>query len=140
MRIPIGGLTPTLTPEIDDTLLHELTHAFVANISLGVAPREVHEGLAQLMEGKRVADLLDPTTLSALAEGRFGGVGGFYMASLSFVEYLHGQRGQGGLNDLLRAMAETGSADAAFQQVYRRDVQALRRDWSARLRQQYGRL
>jgi len=140
VRIPIGGLTPTLTPEIDDTLLHELTHAFVANISLGVAPREVHEGLAQLMEGKRVADLLDPTTLSALAEGRFGGVGGFYMASLSFVEYLHGQRGQGGLNDLLRAMAETGSADAAFQQVYRRDVQALRRDWSARLRQQYGRL
>ena len=75
-----------------------------------------------------------------LDEGRFGGVGGFYMASLSFVEYLHGQRGQGGLNNLLRAMAETGSADAAFQQVYRRDVQALRRDWSARLRQQYGRL
>ena len=68
------------------------------------------------------------------------GIGGFYMASLSLVEYLHGQRGQGGLNDLLRAMAETGSADAAFQQVYRRDVQALRRDWSARLRQQYGRL
>jgi hypothetical protein len=140
VRIPIGGLTPALTPEMDDTLLHELTHAFVANISRGVAPREIHEGLAQLMEGKRIADLLDPRTLSALADGQLGGVGGFYMASLSFVEYLLGQRGQGGLNDLLRAMAETGSVDAAFQQVYRRDVQALRREWSARLRQQYGRL
>lgn len=140
VRIPIGGLTPSLTPEIDDTLLHELTHAFVANISRGVAPRDVQEGLAQLMEGKRVAALLDPTTLSALADGRLGGVGGFYMASLSFVEYLLGQRGQGGLNDLLRAMAETGNANAAFEQVYRRDAQALRREWSARMRQQYGRI
>ena len=26
VRIPIGGLTPALTPEMDDTLLHELTH------------------------------------------------------------------------------------------------------------------
>jgi hypothetical protein len=140
VRIPIGGLTPALTPEMDDTLLHELTHAFVANISRGVAPREIHEGLAQLMEGKRVEDLLDDRTLAALAEGRLGGVGGFYMASLSFVEFLQGQRGQGGLNDLLRAMAETGSVDAAFQQVYRRNAASLRRDWSARLRQQYGRL
>lgn len=140
VRIPIAGLTPALTPEMDGTLLHELTHAFVATISRGVAPREIHEGLAQLMEGKRVADLLDQRTLAALAEGRLGGVGGFYMASLSFVEYLQGQRGQGGLNDLLRAMAETGSVDAAFEQVYRRDVASLRRDWQARLRQQYGRL
>jgi tetratricopeptide (TPR) repeat protein len=139
VRIPIAGLTPTLTPEIDDTLLHELTHAFVANISRGVAPREIHEGLAQLMEGKRVDALLDERALAALAAGRLGGVGGFYMASLSFVEYLLGQRGQGGLNDLLRAMAQTGSADGAFRQVYRRDSQALQRDWKARLRQQYGR-
>jgi hypothetical protein len=139
VRIPIAGLTPALTPEMDDTLLHELTHAFVAHISRGVAPREIQEGLAQLMEGKRVADLLDRETLAALADGRLGGVGGFYMASLSFVEYLHGQRGQGGLNDLLRAMAETGSANAALEQVYRRDAGALRRDWGTRLRQQYGR-
>jgi tetratricopeptide (TPR) repeat protein len=139
VRIPIGGLTPSLTPEMDDTLLHELTHAFVATISRGVAPREIHEGLAQLMEGKRVERLLDETTLAALAEGRLGGVGGFYMASLSFVEFLEGQRGQGGLNDLLKAMAETGNVNAAFEKVYRRDVQSLRRDWQARLRQRYGR-
>jgi hypothetical protein len=140
VRIPIAGLTPALTPEMDRTLLHELTHAFVATISRGVAPREIHEGLAQLMEGKRVEKILDERALAALAEGRLGGVGGFYMASLSFVEFLQGQRGQGGLNDLLRAMAETGNVDAAFQQVYRRDVASLRRDWSARLRQRYGRL
>jgi hypothetical protein len=138
VRIPIGGLTPSLTPQMDDTLLHELTHAFVATISRGVAPREIHEGLAQLMEGKRVERLLDDRALAALAEGRLGGVGGFYVASLSFVEFLEGQRGQGGLNDLLKAMAETGNVNAAFEEVYRRDVQSLRRDWQARLRQRHG--
>jgi hypothetical protein len=30
--------------------------------------------------------------------------------------------------------------EAAFEQVYRRDVASLRRDWQARLRQRYGRL
>ena len=38
---------------MDDTLIHELTHAFVHDRTKGVAPREIHEGLAQYMEGKR---------------------------------------------------------------------------------------
>ncbi len=58
VRLPIGGLTTSLTSELDDTLLHELTHAFVADVSNGVAPREVQEGLAQLVEGKRFQERL----------------------------------------------------------------------------------
>ncbi len=139
VRLPIGGLTTTLTPEIDDTLLHELTHAFVTDRSRGVAPREIQEGLAQLLEGKRVEDLLNATQMTALAEGRIQGVGGFYLASLSFAEYLSAQRGQGGINDLLEAMAETGNANAAFEDVYGRDLASLRRDWETRLRNRYGR-
>jgi hypothetical protein len=139
VRLPIGGLTTTLTPEIDDTLLHELTHAFVTDRSRGVAPREIQEGLAQLVEGKRVEDLLNESQMTALAEGRIQGVAGFYLASLSFAEYLSAQRGQGGINDLLQAMAETGNADAAFEDVYGRDLASLRRDWETRLRHRYGR-
>jgi tetratricopeptide (TPR) repeat protein len=139
VRIPIAGLTPALTPDMSDTLLHELTHAFVADCSRGVAPREIQEGLAQFMEGKRVADLLGRPHLAALAEGRLAGVGGFYMASLSFVEHLHAQRGQGGINDLLEAMARTGSADQAFEEVYGRDGAGLRKEWHDRMRQLYGR-
>jgi tetratricopeptide (TPR) repeat protein len=139
VRIPIAGLTPALTPEMSDTLLHELTHAFVADRSRGVAPREIQEGLAQLMEGKRVEDLLDDAHLAALAEGRLAGVGGFYMAALSFVEHLHGQRGQGGINDLLEEMARTGNVDQAFEKVYGRDGDGLRREWQNRIRQRYGR-
>ncbi len=139
VRLPIGGLTASLTSEIDSTLLHELTHAFVADVSRGVATREIQEGLAQLLEGKRVEDLLSDAELAALAEGRIRGAGGFYLASLSFTQHLVAQRGQGGINDLLVAMAETGNANAAFERVYGRSLESLRRDWETRLRHQYGR-
>jgi len=138
VRLPIGGLTSSLTAELDDILLHELTHAFVADISRGIAPREIHEGLAQLMEGKRSQALLGEEGSRALADGRLRGVGGFYLSALGLVEDLVGQRGQGGINELLRAMAQTGSSDEAFRRVYGKSLDDLRQDWATRLRQRYG--
>ena len=138
VRIPIGGLTASLTAELDDTLLHELTHAFVADLSRGVAPRELHEGLAQLMEGKRFQAVLGEQGSRALADGRLRGVSGFYLSALGLVEDLVAQRGQGGINELLRAMAETGNSDEAFRRVYGKSLEALQRDWATRLRQRYG--
>ena len=138
VRIPIGGLTTSLTRDLDDTALHELTHAFVADRSRGLAPRELQEGLAQMMEGKHLSSLPD-ATLRALASGRLGGVGGFYLMSLAFAEDLVAQRGQGGVNDVLSAMARTGSVDAAFREVYGRDYQAAGAEASDRLRSRYGR-
>src|SRR5215470_12935396 len=44
IRVPIRGLTRSLTPDMDSTLLHELTHAFVADRTRGVAPRDIQEG------------------------------------------------------------------------------------------------
>ena len=138
VRLPIGGLTASLTPELDDTLLHELTHAFVADLSRGLAPREVHEGLAQLMEGKRSQAVLGKEGLRALADGRLRGVSGFYLSALGLVEDLVGQHGQGGINEVLRAMAETGNSDEALRRVYGNSLEGLKRDWAARLRQRYG--
>jgi tetratricopeptide (TPR) repeat protein len=138
IRVPIGGLTASLTPDMDETLVHELTHAFVNDRARGMAPRDLHEGLAQYMEGKRAAAVFSPAQLQALAAGRSAGVGGFYAEALSFVEFLIAERGQGGINDLLRAMAETGSVDEAYKQVYGRDHQGSRRAWKERIRQQYG--
>jgi tetratricopeptide (TPR) repeat protein len=138
VRLPIGGLTTSLTAELDDTLLHELTHAFVADLSRGVAPRELQEGLAQLLEGKRTQAVLGEEGLRALADGRLQGVSGFYLSALGLVEELVGQRGQGSINELLRAMAETGSSDEAFRRVYGKTLEGLQRDWSARLRRRYG--
>ena len=138
IRIPIGGLSASLTPDMDDTLIHELTHAFVADRTRGVAPRDIQEGLAQYMEGKRLAAELNSEQLKAFADGRMGGVGGYYLASLSFVEHLIAQRGMGGMNDLLKAMGETGDVDEAFKKVEGRSYAAARSDWLGRLKQQHG--
>ena len=138
IRIPIGGISSSLTPDMDGTLIHELTHAFVADRTRGVAPRDIHEGLAQYMEGKRLGSELNAAQLKAFADGRFGGVGGYYLSSLSFVEHLSAQRGMGGMNDLLKAMGETGDVDEAFKKVQGRGYAAARADWQGRLRQEHG--
>jgi hypothetical protein len=138
IRVPVGGLTSSLTPDMDQTLIHELTHAFIADRTRGIAPRELHEGLAQYMEGKRVGSLLTPRQLTALADGRIGGVMGFYLGALSFVEYLIANRGLGGINDLLKAMGETGSVDEAFRQVHGTTLRGAEQAWEQRFRQQYG--
>jgi tetratricopeptide (TPR) repeat protein len=138
IRVPVGGLDERLTPDMDSTLLHELTHAFVNDRTRGLAPRDIHEGLAQYMEGKRVGTMLTQEQLTALADGRVGGVGGFYLGALSYVEYLVAQRGMGGINDLLRAMGETGNVDQAFNQVHGQTHAASRRAWAERMRMTEG--
>jgi len=137
VRIPIAGLTAALTPELDQTLVHELTHSFVNDLSGGAAPRELHEGIAQYMEGRRVAQL-DSERLRALANGQLGGVSGFYFLSLWLVEDLAAQRGTGGLNDLLRALGSSGNVDQAFRSVYGSDFGTLKRQAVGRLRLRYG--
>jgi hypothetical protein len=138
IRIPIGGLTSSLTPDMDETLLHELTHAFVADLSRGLAPRDIHEGLAQYMEGRRLNQTLTEAQITGLADGRFAGVSGFYLAALAYVEHLIALRGMGGMVELLRAMGETRSVDKAFVQVHGQDQKASRLAWAQKLRAQYG--
>jgi len=139
IRIPIGGLTSALTPDMDGTLVHELTHAFVEDRTRGVAPREIHEGLAQYMAGKRVADTASREELQALADRGTRTVGAFYLGALSLTEFLVAERGQGGINDLLRAMGESGDVEASFQRVYGRGYAQVRKDWEVKLRREYGR-
>jgi tetratricopeptide (TPR) repeat protein len=138
IRVPIGGLSASLSPELESTLLHELTHAFVTDLSGGVAPREIQEGLAQWTEGQRSETMLGDGGMRALADGRIRGVTGFYLASLVLVEDLVAQRGRSGINDLLVAMKRTREADAAFQEVYGRSFQALEAETVAKLRQRHG--
>jgi tetratricopeptide (TPR) repeat protein len=138
IRIPIGGLTASLTPEMENTVIHELTHAFLADRTRGLAPRELHEGLAQYMEGKRSESLLTPRQLTVLADGRATGVGGYYLSALSFVEYLIAIRGMGGMNDLAKAMGETGNVDEAFKRVHGHDMRTAQKAWQEQLRRKYG--
>jgi hypothetical protein len=90
------------------------------------------------MEGHRVSTRFTREQLAFLADGRARGVGGFYAESLAFVEYLVEQRGQGAINDLLKAMGETGNVESAFRQVYGQGHGATQRAWRERLQRQHG--
>jgi tetratricopeptide (TPR) repeat protein len=52
IRVPIQGLT-SVTDELSQVLVHELTHSFVRQKTLGRCPTWLNEGLAQYMEGRR---------------------------------------------------------------------------------------
>ena len=138
VRIPIGGLTASLTPDMDGVLIHELTHAFINDITRGTAPRAIHEGLAQYMEGKRIDEMLTNDQLAMLASGRAGGVGGYYMYALTWVESLIRQRSMGGMEEVLFEMGATGSVDAAFQAVHGRTYKEMMKYWKDDLRRRHG--
>jgi tetratricopeptide (TPR) repeat protein len=55
IRVPIRGLE-TVTDELSRMLMHELTHSFVVQKTLGRCPTWLNEGLAQYMEGRRSND------------------------------------------------------------------------------------
>jgi hypothetical protein len=137
IRVPVGGLSASALGVIDDTLLHELVHVFVADRTAGTAPRLLHEGLAQYVTGRRVAARLTPEQLAALAEGRLLGVSGFYIEALAFAEYLMELAGPRGVNDLLEAMGETGDIDAGFRKAYGRDFTQIQADWRAWMQAHY---
>jgi Flp pilus assembly protein TadD len=132
IRIPVEGLTPAHVSDIEKRLVHEVTHAVVADLSAGLASRELQEGLAQYMEGQRTA-ALPPGARARLAEGRLEGVRGFYAEALAFVEYLIAQKGQAAINDALRRLGETGSRDQAFLEIYGRDYATLRAEWKEQI-------
>ena len=128
IQIPIRGIPSTLPREMEDTLVHELSHAFVDEMAGGRAGRDLQEGLAQYMEGKRIEEELGPFELKRLANSGRQTVMTFYMLSLATTQQLVQSRGQGMVNELLRAMKETGSEDAGFRKVFGQPGTAMKRD------------
>ena len=128
IQIPVRGLPSTLPREMEDVLVHELSHAFVDDMSGGFAGRDLQEGLAQYMEGKRIEKELGLAQLKRLANSNGQSVGSFYMISLAISEQLVQSRGQSMVNELLKAMKETGSEDGGFRKVFGQSSAAMKRD------------
>ena len=118
IQIPIRGLPQTLPREMEDVLVHELSHAFVDEMSGGRASRVLQEGLAQYVSGKRIENEMTLGELKGLATSGRQSVMSFYMLSLVICQHMVDSRGQGKVNDLLKAMKETGSEDGGYRKVF----------------------
>jgi len=141
IRVPSGGLR-SLNNEARKVLLHELAHAFIAGKSRRTAPRWLHEGIAQLIEGKRStraaqADLAAEFSASTSPES--WGRTFSYPSSLSFVEFLDRREGFYRLVEILEVMAAGTGVDAAFLDVTRYSLQELHQSWGESLPQESGR-
>jgi len=135
IRVPSGGLR-SLNDEARKVLLHELAHAFIAGKSRRTAPRWLHEGIAQLIEGKTTSlaarrDLA--AEFSAAVPPESWGHTFSYPSSLSFVEYLDRREGFFRLVEILDSMAAGVGADEAFLDVTRYTLQELRHSWGESL-------
>jgi tetratricopeptide (TPR) repeat protein len=130
IRLPIRGLTEERVARLAPTLVHELTHVFVASASGNLAPRDLQEGLAQYMEGKRVAQM------RPLPTGKHADVARSYRDALSFVEFLVQRGGIGGISFAVRETGDTGELDKGFLAAYAQDYAACRAAWQASLASQ----
>jgi tetratricopeptide (TPR) repeat protein len=132
IRIGTRDLSAGFVPlDLERTLTHELTHAFLDWRTRGVLPDDLNEGLAQYLSGRRLGYRLDPAR-TLVRDGRMK-VDDFYDAALSFVEYLLDRYREPAMNDLLRYMGETGSVDRAFRRAYHQTYDETRQEWIRQL-------
>ena len=139
IRVPLGGIS-----KVDERarrlLDHELTHAVVHSKTRSNCPRWLHEGLAQVMEGRQVtrADAVHIRALLASSPSAWDSRGFSYPAALSLTEYLESRRGFGGILDLLEALAEGLDVDGALRNTFGESYDEICRSWAESLAESHG--
>lgn len=134
IRVPLGGIS-----RVDDRarqlLVHELTHAVVHSKTRSNCPRWLHEGLAQLMEGRQVtrSDETRIRLLHGTQPSAWEGRGFSYPAALSLTLYLESRRGFGGVLDLLEALEEGLDVDGALRDTFGYSYDEICRLWAESL-------
>ena len=151
IRVQAEGLT-SLTGELRQVLRHELSHAFIQQKSRDRAPRWLHEGLAQWLEGMRSSGYADALR-QVVAQGRlpldavevlfqgssFEEVFAGYLLALVVVETMIDTYRMSGINRLLEELGRGASLDAALHTAYRIDSAELERKVLDSLRRRYTR-
>ena len=133
VRVPLGGLR-RLDPIARRLLTHELTHAFVHAKSRGRAPRWLHEGLAQRLEGRRLSVRDRQGIVQRLRESppaEWESRGFSYPIALSLASHLEQRSGFHGLLRVLEGLGEGDDLDVALRSVYSADYDELCRRWAA---------
>lgn len=133
IRVPLGGLR-RLDPRARSVLVHELTHAVVHSKTRGRCPRWLHEGLAQVAEGKALNSAQQAEVRKLLVEhgpAKWDSAGFSYPAALSLTRFLEARRGFDGLVWLLESLGEGSTLDGALMRTYGLDYAGLCRQWGA---------
>lgn len=121
IRVPLGGLR-RVDVRARAVLVHELAHAVVHAKTRGNCPRWLHEGLAQLAEGrpptgpaerKQIARLLASVDPARWDAGSLS-----YPAALSLTRFLVEREGLDRLIDLLDRLGDGTRFGEAFESTY----------------------
>lgn len=151
LRIPVSGVTG-MNSELARVLKHELTHSFINLGTRGRAPTWLHEGVAQVMEGRSAADVgrqLAPLyagdkqiSLNQL-EGAFTGLSSpqaslAYAQSLLAVDYIRETHGMSEIARILKRMSEGMSTEAALRATIRSGYAQFEKDLAAFVKRNYG--
>lgn len=140
LRIPVEGLTE-VTPGLAAVLRHELAHSFIEQASRGRAPQWLHEGIAQMVAGKRTsAYRVRLAELFAsgkhlpfqMLEGTFANFSQAqatvaYAQSLAAAEYIRDRYGMSDLARMLQRLGEGMPPEAALRATVREGYADLER-------------
>ena len=151
LRIPISGMT-SMTSDLLRVLKHELAHSFINQVSGGRCPTWLHEGIAQIEEGKSSATYGRPLAqlFKAGNEIPFNVLEGSFMQfstpqatlayaeSLAAAEYIRDTYGMSDLPRILQRLAQGSSTEAALRSTIHADYSQLRDDLARWLKDKYG--
>jgi tetratricopeptide (TPR) repeat protein len=132
IRVPLGGLN-RLDPRARGVLRHELAHAVIHSKTRGNCPRWLHEGLAQIAEGKPLRDADQETiaaTLARIEPSEWERRGFSYPMALSLTRYIERRQGIEGLVYVLQHLGEGQPLDDALRSVYGQSHAELCADWA----------
>jgi tetratricopeptide (TPR) repeat protein len=132
IRVPLGGLN-RLDPAAEGVLVHELTHAVVHSKTRGNCPRWLHEGLAQISEGKqsgRAETQWIAEQFYVKEPHRWDADGFSYSMSLSLTRYLASRGSFRDLVQLLDLLADGREIGPALEHFYGEDYETICRRWA----------
>ena len=151
LRIPISGMSG-MTSDLSRVLKHELAHSFVNQMSGGRCPAWLHEGIAQVEEGKSSATHGRPLAqlFGSGQEIPYNVLEGSFMRfstpeavvayaeSLAAVEYIRDTYGMSDVPRILERLAQGSSTEAALRSTIHADYSQLRDELARWLKDKYG--